>query len=250
MTEHVAVTDNGAVRTIRMCRADKKNALTQAMYTAMAEAIAKADADAAIRCVVIAGAPGAFTAGNDMEDFLKASDSDGHPIAKALDFLRALARGRKPVVAAVDGLAIGIGTTMLFHCDYVVASTEAKFLTPFIQLGLVPEGASSLLAPRLIGHQRAFALLVMGKPLDAAAAHGAGLVNALAPPGQADAEAAAAAAAISALPPEAVAMARGLIRPPADEVVRRIDDEAELFAIRMRSPEAKAAFTSFLARRK
>jgi enoyl-CoA hydratase/carnithine racemase len=250
MTDHVAVTHDGAVRIIRMQRTDKKNALTQQMYRAMATALDAAQRDATVRCVVIAGSPGAFTAGNDMEDFLKASEAAGHPLAAALEFLRALVRCRKPVVAAVDGLAVGIGTTMLFHCDHVVASSGSTFRTPFIQLGLVPEGASSLLAPRLMGHQRAFSLLVLGRPIDADAAHQAGLVNTLTPPGHADAEALKTASDIAALPPEAVRLSIGLIRPPAEEVLGRIDAEAELFVERMRSPEAKAAFTAFLSRKK
>lgn len=250
MTNHVAVTDEGAVRVIRMQRADKKNALTQVMYTAMADALESAQRDAAVRCVMIAGIPGAYTAGNDMEDFLKASESSGHPIAKALDFLRALVHCRKPIVAAVDGLAIGIGTTMLFHCDHVVASAGSMFRTPFIQLGLVPEGASSLLAPRLMGHRHAFALLVLGRAIDAETAHRAGLVNTVTPPGHADAEASKTAAELAALPPEAVRQSIALIRPPVDEVLGRIDAEAELFAERMRSPEAKSAFAAFMARKK
>lgn len=246
MTDHVAITDQDGVRIIAMRRPDKKNALTQAMYLAMAGALDAAHADQTIRCVLIAGSPGAFSAGNDVEDFLKAVES-GAGISAAIAFLHALARCDKPLVAAVDGLAVGIGTTMLFHCDHVVASPASRFSTPFTQLGLVPEGGSSWLAPQLIGHQRAFSLLVMGRPMDATAAHAAGLVNTLA--GDAEGEAMKAAREIANLPPEAVRLSRNLLRSRA-ETVRRIDEEAVLFAQRMRSPEAIAAFRAFLSRKK
>lgn len=246
MTDHIAVADRDGVRVVAMCRADKKNALTQAMYRAMAEALDGAHRNAAIRCIVLAGVPGAFSAGNDLEDFLKAVES-GAGVSAAIAFLHALARCDKPLVAAVDGLAVGIGTTLLFHCDHVVASPASRFSTPFTQLGLVPEGGSSLLAPRLIGHQRAFALLVMGRPMDAAAAHEAGLVNTISD--DAEAEAMKAAREIASLPPEAVRLSRNLLR-SREETIARIDEEAVLFAARLRSPEALAAFKAFLSRKK
>ena len=172
MNDHVTVEDDGAVRTMRMNRPDKKNALTAAMYAAMAGAMEDANTDADIRCVVIAGVPGAFSAGNDLAEFSQAATAGEGLGAPVMRFLHALARSERPLVAAVQGLAVGIGTTMLLHCDHVVAGTDARFSTPFVGLGLVPEAASSLLAPRLMGHRRAFALLVMGRPLDAAAAQG------------------------------------------------------------------------------
>ena len=163
MTEHLIITDEDATRVITLRRAEKKNAITQAMYRGMSEAIDTAQANPAIRCIIITGGLGAFTAGNDLEDFLKdgTSQTDTPRASEATRFLYSLSHNAKPIIAAVDGLAIGIGTTMLFHCDYVIASTAASFSTPFIHLGLVPEGASSLLAPRTMGHQRAFAMLVM-----------------------------------------------------------------------------------------
>lgn len=246
MTEHVTIHDRDGIRLLAMRRSEKKNALTQAMYLAMAEALHGAHDDPTMRCVVIAGVPGAFSAGNDLEDFLKAVES-GTGIAAAITFLHALARCDKPLVAAVDGLAVGIGTTMLFHCDHVVASPASRFSTPFTQLGLVPEGGSSLLAPRLLGHQRAFSLLVMGRPMDAAAAQAAGLVNAIAD--DVEAEAMKAAREIASLPPEAVRLSRYLLR-SREEAVARIDEEAAIFAERLRSPEAVAAFKAFLSRRK
>jgi enoyl-CoA hydratase/carnithine racemase len=153
-------------------------------------------------------------------------------------------------VAAVQGLAVGIGTTMLLHCDHVVAGTDARFSTPFVGLGLVPEAASSLLAPRLMGYRRAFELLVMGRPLDAAAAQACGLINAVAPPGNVEAEAMKAAHHIAALPAEAVAASRRLMRGSPDETVARIDEEVRLFKERLQSPEAQAAFGAFFNRKR
>jgi enoyl-CoA hydratase/carnithine racemase len=246
MTNHIVTTDRDGIRVVAMQRPEKKNALTQGMYRAMADALVTANEDKAVRCVVFSGAPGAFSAGNDLEDFLKAVES-GAGISAAVAFLHALARCDKPLVAAVDGLAVGIGTTMLFHCDQVVASPASRFLTPFTQLGLVPEGGSSLLAPRLIGHQRAFSLLVMGRTMSATAAHEAGLVNTLAD--DVEAEAMKTAGEIASLPPEAVRLSRNLLL-SRDETIRRIDEEAAIFAQRMRSPEAIGAFKAFLSRKK
>jgi hypothetical protein len=167
MPGHVIVTDQDATRVITLRRPEKKNAITQAMYRDMSAAIDTAQGNPAIRCIIISGGPGVFTAGNDLEDFLKdgTSNADAPRASNAVKFLYSLAHNAKPIVAAVDGIAIGIGSTLLFHCDYVVASTTATFSTPFIHLGLVPEGASSLLVPCTMGHQRAFAMLVMGRAL-------------------------------------------------------------------------------------
>jgi len=251
MTGHLIVTDEDAVRVITLRRPEKKNAITQEMYRSMSEAIDTAQSNPEIRCIMMSGGPGLFTAGNDLEDFLKDGTSNtGAPRASnAVKFLYSLAHNVKPIIAAVDGIAIGIGTTMLFHCDYVVASTTATFSTPFIHLGLVPEGASSLLAPRAMGHQRAFAMLVMGRSLSAEDARTAGFVNAVVAPGQTEAEARKVAREISALPAEAVAISRKLLRPSPEDLTRRIDQESHLFGERMRSSEAVAAFKSFFARR-
>src|SRR5207344_3013793 len=235
MTDQVIVTDDGPVRTIRMNRPEKKNALTSQMYDAMAEAIETASGAAPIRCVLIMGVPGAFSAGNDLQDFMKAA-MGGEGLGNAvLRFLYSLARCERPLVAAVQGVAVGIGTTMMLHCDYAVAASDARFSTPFVALGLVPEAASSLLAPRLMGHRRAFELLVMGRPLDAAAALACGLVNAVVPPADVEAEAIKAAQHIAGLPAEAVATSRRLMRGSPDEVVAHIDDEVRLFKERLQS---------------
>ncbi len=250
MTNHVIVADEGPVRTVRMNRPDKKNALTAAMYDALAGAIESAVNAPDVRCLLIAGGPGAFSAGNDLQEFLQAATSGEGLGPSAVRFLHALARCQRPLVAAVQGVAVGVGTTMLLHCDYVVAGTDARFSTPFVALGLVPEAASSLIAPRLMGQRHAFSLLVMGRPLDAAAARACGLVNTIVPPGDVDAEAMAAAREIAELPVEAVAAARRLMRGAPDEIVARIDEEVELFKQRLRSAEARAAFEAFLARKR
>jgi enoyl-CoA hydratase/carnithine racemase len=156
----------------------------------------------------------------------------------------------KPIIAAVDGVAIGIGTTMLFHCDYVLASTAATFRTPFVPLGLIPEGASTLLMPRTMGYQRAFAMLVMGRTFDAEEAQAAGFVNVVVSPGHTEAEAKKVGREICRLPADAVAISRKLLRLPAEELTRRIDQESHLFGERLRSPEAVAAFKAFFGRKK
>jgi enoyl-CoA hydratase/carnithine racemase len=253
MTEHVIVADEREARVITMRRPEKKNAITHDMYRAMSEAIDTAQNNPKVRCFIITGGSGGvFTAGNDIEDFLEAGSPniDVSRATNAVKFLYSLALNTKPVIAAVDGVAVGIGTTMLFHCDYVLASKTATFSTPFIHLGLVPEAASTLLMPRTMGHQRAFAMLVMGRSMGADAAHEAGFVNEVVAPGQTEIEARKVAREICALPPEAVAISRRLLKPPAEDMTRRIDQEAHQFTERLRSKEAVAAFKAFAARRK
>ena len=249
-TPEIIVADDGPVRTLRMNRPEKKNALTAPMYDAMAVALETANTTQDTRCVVIMGAPGAFSAGNDLQDFMRAAQS-GEGLGNAvLRFLYALARCEKPLVAAVQGVAVGVGTTMLLHCDHVVAGEDARFSTPFVSLGLVPEAASSLLAPRLMGHRNAFSLLVMGRALNASEAKACGLVNIVVAPHEVDAQAMKAASEIAALPPGAVAASRRLMRGPPDEIVARIDEEARYFAERLKSPEARAAFEAFMMRKR
>jgi len=251
MTEHIIVTDEEATRTITMRRPEKKNTLTQEMYLAMSDAIDSAQSNPEIRCFIITGRSGVFTAGNDIGDFLQAAtDQDVARPRNSVIFLQSLVNNKKPIVAAVDGIAIGIGTTMLFHCDYVVASTTAAFSSPFLQYGLVPEGATSLIVPRMVGHQRAFSMLMMGRPMSAEDARAAGFVNQVVPPGHANVEAQKVAREICALPPDAVAISRKLLKLPTEDLVRRIDQEDHFFGERMRSPEAIAAFQNFLSRRR
>jgi enoyl-CoA hydratase/carnithine racemase len=246
MPDPVLVVDHGAVRVIRINRPEKKNALTRPMYVAMTRALREAEASDAIRCMMFAGAPGAFCAGNDIVDFLDAAD--GGRDLPAIEFLHTLARSCKPLVAAVGGVAIGIGTTMLFHCDHVVAAAGAMFSTPFLKLGLVPEAASSLLAPMRMGYARAFSLLVMGRPLSAPAARDAGIVNTVVDSAEVDAVALQAAQEIAALPARAVAVTRRLMRGHLDDVVEQIDTEAKHFKELLQSDEARAAFEAFLSR--
>ncbi len=249
MLDSVMVSDDGAVRIIRMNRPEKKNALTQPMYAEMTRALNGAGQNEAIRCVLIAGLPGIFCAGADIGEFLEAAQS-GALRPSTLEFLNALARSQKPLVAAVGGLAVGIGTTMLFHCDHVVAAEDAVFSTPFSRLALIPEAASSLLAPMRMGYARAFAMLVMGRPLSAAEAKAAGIVNTLTDTAAVDDVARKAAQEIAALPAGAVATARKLMRGDVEDVVSQIETEARHFRERLKSDEAKAAFSAFLARRK
>ncbi len=250
MADLVIVTDDGPVRTIRMNRPEKKNALTMAMYDAMAAGIEGAGQNPALRCLIFAGAPTVFCAGNDIGDFLNMTGPNGALGAPILRFLYTLVRCELPLVAAVQGNAVGVGATMLMHCDHVVASAEAKFSTPFVSLGLVPEAASSLIAPRLLGHARAFSLLVMGQPLGAAEAKAAGLINAVVTPEAVEAEAIKAATKIAALPPQAVLASRRLMRGEPGEIIKRIDEEAEQFKTRLQSAEARTAFEAFMTRKR
>jgi enoyl-CoA hydratase/carnithine racemase len=248
MTAEIVVTEEDGIRIVRMNRADKKNALTQPMYAEMTRALREAETNDAIRCVVLAGGPDAFCAGSDISDFQKRAEGGLKPIT--VDFLHALVRNPKPLLAAVDGLAIGIGTTMLLHCDYVVATSAATFATPFTKLGLIPEAASSLLGPMRMGHARAFALLVMGRAMSADDAKAAGLINAVVDPAALDSTVLQAAREVATLPAGAVALARKLMRGNLDDLARRVDTEATYFKERLQSEEARTAFAAFLARKK
>ena len=248
MSDPIVVKDDGAVRVIRLNRPEKKNALTQPMYAAITRAMHEAQANDAIRCLMITGTPGVFSAGADIGEFLESAQAGGlRP--HTLDFLKSLVHNQKPLVAAVGGLAVGIGTTMLFHCDHVVAATEATFTTPFLKLALIPEAASSLLAPMRMGYARAFSMLVMGRPLTAAQAREAGLVNEVVDGAEVEAVAMKAARDIAALPAGAVAVSRRLMRSQIDAVTRQIDAEVAQFTARLTSDEARAAFTAFLSRK-
>ena len=248
MTAEIVVTEEEGIRIVRMNRPEKKNALTQTMYAEMTHALREVEAKDTIRCVVLSGCPGAFCAGSDISDFQRRTEGGLKPVT--VDFLHALARNPKPLLAAVDGLAIGIGTTMLLHCDYVVASGAATFATPFTKLGLTPEAASSLLGPMRMGHARAFALLVMGRSMSAEEAKAAGLINAVVDSAALEQAVLQAAREIAALPAGAVALARKLMRSNLDDVLKRVDTEAMHFKERLQSDEARAAFAAFLTRKK
>lgn len=239
------------VATIEIARPEKKNALTVAMYEAIAEALVAAQADAAVRAVLVTGQPGIFTSGNDLEDFMQRQslDDEGSPL---LRFMRALMGCEKPVVAAVTGAAIGIGTTMLLHCDLVYVSDEARLAMPFVGLGLVPEFASSLLVPRLMGHARAAEKLLLGDPFTGAEAVEWGLANAVLPASEVLPHARRVAQRFNALPPGAVRDTKKLMRQglPPDAVAQAIRAEVEVFGQRLRSPEAQEAFSAFFQKRK
>jgi enoyl-CoA hydratase/carnithine racemase len=237
------------VVTIEIARPEKKNALTQAMYTAMAEALIAANADASVRAVLITGQPGIFTSGNDIEDFMQRppQGDSASPVAR---FMTALLDCEKPVVAAVTGAAIGIGTTMLLHCDLVYVSDEARLAMPFVSLGLVPEYASSLLLPALMGHVKAAEKLMLGEPFTGSAAVDCGIANAVLPAGEVVNHARRMAERFNALPPTAVREAKRLMRAPNQARIREVmAAEGALFATRLRSPEAMEAFQAFFQKR-
>lgn len=244
MSEHVEVSRQGAVQILRLNRPGKKNALTTEMYTALARALDAGNADDAVAVTVILGQPGIFCAGNDIADFLDASE--GRVGLQGFAFLKALAENEKPLIAAADGPAAGIGTTLMFHCDLVFASPRAVLQTPFVDLGLVPEAGSSLLGPRLLGHARAFDLLVMGTPWTATQAKEAGLVNAIVEPDALEQTALQAAEALAKKPREGVRLARRLLKGDTLSLKVRMEEEGALFLQRLKSDEAASAFAAFL----
>jgi len=248
MNDHIVVGTKAGVMTIRMNRPDKKNALTGDMYARMAAAMDEANADKSTHVILILGSPGAFSAGNDIMDFAKAAMTGKRESMAVFDFLERIIMAQKPLIAGVDGLAIGIGTTMLLHCDYVVASNTSRFKTPFVDLGLVPEAGSSLLAPRLMGHQRAFALLAMGQEMSPQDAKAAGFVTQLVDSPDLEITALAAAAEIAEKPRQSLKLSRDLIRGDRSDILARMREEAVLFSERLDSEEAKTAFMAFVAR--
>jgi len=253
MSIHIRTGVLNGVATIEIARPEKKNALTGEMYTAMAEALAAAQADGAVRAVLITGQPGIFTSGNDIEDFMSRPPGQGSDSAEApvFRFMKALVDCDKPVVAAVTGAAIGVGTTLLLHCDFVYVSDEARLAMPFVSLGLVPEYASSLLVPQLMGHRRAAEKLLLGDPFTGEQAVECGIANAVLPAGELLAHARRVAERFNQLPPGAVRDAKRLMRAPQRELVlQTIKTEGEIFGQRLRSPEAREAFQAFFEKRR
>jgi enoyl-CoA hydratase/carnithine racemase len=247
MSDHILCDQNGPVMDLRLNRPDKKNAITVSMYAALADAFEAAAADPAVRVVTITGSGGLFTAGNDLKDFQESRE--GGPDMPVFRFLRAIASCPKIVIAGVSGQAIGIGTTMLLHCDLVIASTDALFSLPFVDLALVPEAASSLLLPRLIGRQRAAKHLILGEPFDAATAEAYGLVTEVCAPGALEERLTEIARRIAAKPPEAVRITKRLITTTEGSVADRTAEEGRLFEQRLQSAEAREAFTAFFEKR-
>jgi len=248
VSENVVISRADAVLEIRLDRPEKKNALTRAMYEAMADAFERADADPTIRVALLTGTGDSFTSGNDIADFQ--ARAAGGARSSASRFLPTISSMRKPLVAAVNGAAIGVGTTMLMHCDLIVAVRSARFVMPFTSLGLVPEAASSLLFPRLLGHQRASALLLLGEPLDAETALAWGLVNRVVDDAALMDTARDVARRLAALPPHAVRLTKRLIKQGAPDVAGRMEEEIQLFREQLASPEAKEAFAAFMEKRK
>ncbi len=247
MSEQVIIEQADGVLTLTFNRPEKKNALTDAMYAALADAMEAAENDPAVRVIAFRGAGDLFCAGNDIGDFLAAASADVGA-ANVFRFIRLLGSAGKPLVAGVQGRAVGIGTTMLLHCDHVVLADNAQLSTPFVGLGLVPEAASSLILPDMIGHQRAFSMLALGQPMSAADALAVGLANAVVPNDQLDSAMQAATARIAALPPGAVQATKALMR-DRPVIAAKMEAEIEVFAQRMKSPEAIEAFTAFLQKR-
>lgn len=246
MNDLVVVSASDGVLEIRFNRPEKKNALTRDMYETVSAAFERADADPAIRVVLLTGTGDTFTSGNDVKDF---QEANSRPRGGSR-FLPAISSLQKPLIAAVNGAAIGVGTTMLLHCDLIVAARSARFVMPFTSLGLVPEAASSLLVPRLLGHQRASAMLLLGEPLDAATALEWGLVNRVVDDTALMDTAREMARRLAALPPQAVRLTKRLIKHGAPDVSERIQEEIGLFSERLASPEAQEAFAAFMEKRK
>ena len=236
------------VARVRFDRIDKKNALTAEMYAQLGAALAAAEADTQVRAVLLHGTAECFTAGNDIGDFLK-RPAGGVPPAKAL--FDVLPHMKKPVVAAVGGPAVGIGSTLLLHCDLVYAAPSARFQLPFVPLGLVPEAASSLLLPMSAGYQRAAELLLLGQPFGVEKASAAGFVTEVVGEAELLERARAAARALAALPPESVRLTKALMkRPLAPGIAEQMAEELRLFSQRVASPEAREALSAFLEKRR
>lgn len=248
MTNHISVTRDGAVQVLRFDRVEKKNAITDAMYHALADALEEGERDAAVRAHLLLGKEGVFTAGNDVADFVRLAQSGEALNAGVGRYLAVQTRIEKPLLAAVDGLAIGIGTTLLFHCDMVFATERSQFATPFVDLGLVPENASSLLAPLLMGPQRAFEMLALGERFSAERAVECGFVNRILPVEELEPHALDIATRLAAKPPEALRLAKSLMRTNRDAIEAASKREAKIFAERLTAAETQQAFAAFLSR--
>jgi len=253
MTNHILVSDKEFVRTIQFNRPEKKNAILHAMYAKITDAMREADENDSIRVIVFKGTPGAFTAGNDMQDFVNGQlpgapkDDGSRPVQL---FLKALPEIRTPMVAVVDGLAVGVGVTMLMHCDLVYCSPQATFTTPFTALGLVPEAASSLLMPAAMGHQQAAEMLLLSKPVSANDAMRLGFVTRVFKSKKLEKKSQKEIQTLAALPPGAVRNAKALMRRLPEPVADRMGVEGKAFSARLSSDEFTEAASAFMSRRK
>lgn len=249
MTVHVRIGIDSNIMRITLARPEKKNALTNAMYVAIGQALTRAENDPSVRVVLFEGEGDAFTAGNDIAEFAAvASGAMPRSEMQTHIFLEALARGQKPYIAAVHGLAVGIGVTMLMHCDLAYVAEDARLSTPFVNLALVPEAASSWLIPARIGYTRAFAMFAFGEPMDGKTAASIGLVTAAVPASEVRAKALAAAKVLATKPPGALQATKKLMRDAAaiQAVMAR---EGEVFGARLQTAEAAEAFRAFAERR-
>ena len=245
----IVITSANAILTIEFNRPAKKNAITAAMYQTLADALKSAETDSAIRVIVLCGKPEIFTAGNDLEDFMNnPPHGDASPV---FQFLHAISHAQKPIVAAVRGAAVGVGTTMLLHCDLVYAGASAKFSMPFAQLGLCPEAAASLLFPQMVGYHRAAEKLLLGEAFGAEEAAAMGLVNRVLADDAVFDHAIKQAGKLAALPASSIRMTKKLMKGDATSAVEaRMKTEGEAFIAMLSSPEAKEAFGAFFAKRK
>jgi enoyl-CoA hydratase/carnithine racemase len=248
MTDHVKTDLDAGVLTVTLARPDKKNALTNAMYGALADALVRAETDPAIRVVLLQGDGDSFTAGNDLADFSAQSRGNDPTERHVVRFLKCLATATRPLVAAVQGNAVGVGTTMLLHCDLVYVADTARLMTPFVNLALVPEAASSWLLPARVGHARAYAMFALGEPVDGATAAAIGLANAVVPAAELRARARTAAHALAKRPAGALAHTKALMRDIAT-ISARMDRESVIFQEQLKTAEAREAFTAFAERR-
>jgi enoyl-CoA hydratase/carnithine racemase len=246
---HVLREKAEGVLTLTLNRPEKKNALTRAMYKTLGEAIDLAANDPDVRCVLLQAEGDIFTAGNDIADFAaRSAGGEGAGHWEGNPLLSALARAKTPLVAAVNGRAIGVGVTLLLHFDLVYLSDDASLSTPFVNLGLVPEAASSLTLPARIGHARAFAMFVLGEPVTAQEAVAWGIANKALPRSELRAKAREAARAVAARPPASVALTKALMRDP-ELLAQRMEVEGAHFVAQLKSPEAREAFAAFAERR-
>ena len=248
MTNKIIVSREGAVLSLELNRPDKKNALDRGMYETLMAEMAGAEANDGVRAVLLRGAGGAFTGGNDLADFLGVPDDFAS--FPALRFVKALAAFEKPLVAAVAGDAVGVGTTLLFHCDLVYAAPTARFKMPFVDLGVPPEAGASLLVPRRLGRAKAAQFLMLCESFGAQEAERLGVVNAIAPADELMSVALEAAQRLAAKPAAAVAATRRLLRGDPKEILARIDEEAALFAQMLADPGTRARLEAFLADRR
>lgn len=249
MSEHVRVSAEGGVLELRLARPEKKNALTNAMYGALADALEAAEGDGAVRAVLFTAEGADFTAGNDLGDFAAIGTGALKPEDRHVTrFLKALTVATKPYVAAVKGRAVGVGTTMLLHCDLVYVARDTRLTTPFVDLALVPEAASSQLLPARIGHVRAFAMFALGEALGGEEAARLGVANAALPSDEVEAAARAAAHKLAARAPGALQAAKALMHDP-DAIGAVMRKEGEVFLRQLLSPEAREAFQAFLEKR-